>query len=192
MAHVVLFHHAQGLTPGVRELADEMRASGHTVHTPDSFDGRTFDTLDEGIQYAREVGFATVLERAVQAAQQLPADAVYVGISLGVMPAQQLTQTRPGARGAVFLESCLPVSEFGQWPDGVPVQVHGMDADPFFAGEGDIDSARALVEEVEDAELFVYPGDRHLFTDPSLSSHDPDASALVRKRVQDFLARLDG
>lgn len=170
MAEVVLFHHAQGLTPGVRELADQMRAAGHTVHTPDSFDGRTFDTLDEGIEYAREVGFATVLDRAVQAAQELPADAVYVGISLGVMPAQQLTQTRPGARGAVFLESCAPVSEFGGWPDGVPVQVHGMDADPFFSGEGDIEAARALVEEADDAELFVYPGDGHLFTDPSLVS----------------------
>ena len=193
MAEVVLFHHAQGLTPGVRELADELRGAGHTVHTPDSFDGRTFDTLEEGIAYAREVGFGVVGERGVQAAQALPADVVYAGISLGVMPAQQLAQTRPGARGAVFLEACLPVSEFGQWPDGVPVQVHGMDADPFFAEEGgDLDAARALAKEVDDAELFLYPGDRHLFTDPSLSSHDPDAAALVRQRVQDFLARLDG
>jgi dienelactone hydrolase len=191
MAEVVLFHHAQGLTSGIRELADEMRATGHTVHTPDSYDGHTFDTLDEGIEYASGVGFATVRDRALQAAEKLPADVVYVGISLGVMAAQQLAQTRPGARGAVFLESCLPVSEFGQWPGGVPAQVHGMDADPFFAAEGDIDAARALVEEVDDAELFVYRGDRHLFTDPSLSSHEPDAAALVRQRVQDFLARLD-
>jgi dienelactone hydrolase len=192
MAEVVLFHHAQGLTPGIREIADDIRAAGHTVHTPDSFDGRTFDTLDEGIEYARQVGFGTVAERAVQAAQELGADVVYVGISMGVMAAQQLAQTRPGARGAVFLESCLPVSEFGAWPGGVPVQVHGMDADPFFAGEGDIDAARALVQEVDDAELFVYHGDRHLFTDPSLSTHDSDQAALVWQRVRNLLTRLDG
>jgi dienelactone hydrolase len=191
MAEVVLFHHAQGLTPGVRGVADEMRAAGHTVHTPDSFDGHTFDTLDEGIEYASGVGFATVRDSALQAAEKLPTDVVYVGISLGVMAAQQLAQTRPGARGAVFLESCMPVSEIGQWPDGVPVQIHGMDADPFFAAEGDIDAARDLVKEVDDAELFVYPGDRHLFTDPSLSSHDPEAATLVWQRVHDFLARLD-
>lgn len=191
MAQVVLFHHAQGLTSGVRELADELHAAGHTVHTPDSFDGHTFETLDDGIQYAREVGFATVTERAIQAAQELPPQVVYAGISLGVMPAQQLTQTRPGARGAVFLEACAPTAEFGKWPDGVPVQVHGMDADPFFAGEGDIDAARALVEEADDGELFLYPGDHHLFTDPSLSSHDSDAAALVRQRMLDFFTRLD-
>jgi dienelactone hydrolase len=132
-----------------------------------------------------------VRDRALKAAEELPTDVVYVGISLGVMPAQQLTQTRPGARGAVFLEACVPVSEFGQWPDGVPVQIHGMDADPFFALEGDIDAARALVEAVDNAALFVYPGDRHLFTDPSLGTYDPEAAALAWQRVQDFLARLD-
>ncbi|CAN5696445.1 hypothetical protein BH24CHL5_BH24CHL5_08850 [soil metagenome] len=131
------------------------------------------------------------LERAVEAAQELPSDVVYVGISLGVMPAQQLAQTRPGARGAAFLEACAPVAEFGEWPKGVPVQIHGMDADQFFAEEGDIDAARALVQEVEDAELFLYPGDRHLFTDPSLSTGDAQAAARVRERLKDFLVRSD-
>ncbi len=191
MTEVVIFHHAQGLTPGILELASDLRDAGHTVHTPDSFDGRTFETLDDGIKYAREVGFGTVLERAVKAAQELPSDVVYVGVSLGVMPAQQLTQTRPGARGAVLLEACVPVEEFGEWPAGVPVQIHGMDADPFFAEEGDLEAARVIVEKVGDAELFLYPGDRHLFSDPSLSSGDADAAALVRQRVKDFLARLD-
>jgi len=65
-----------------------------------------------------------------------------------------------------------------------------MDADPFFAGEGDIDAARALVNEVEDGELFVYSGDRHLFTDSSLPSYDADASALVTERVLDFLKKV--
>lgn len=188
MAEVLLFHHVQGLTPGVTAFAEELRGAGHTVHTPDLFDGRTFDTIDEGMAHVRDSGFDKVLERGVQAAEGLPAELVYAGFSLGVGPAQQLTQTRPGARGGLFLHSCLPASEFGPWPDGVPVQIHAMDQDPFFVEEGgDIDAARALVEEVDDAELFLYPGDQHLFTDSSLAAYDQDAAALLMGRVLDFL-----
>ena len=191
MAEVLLFHHAQGLTEGVIAFADRLREAGHTVHTPDLYRGRTFQTLDEGLGYARETGFGSLLERGVHAASELPSDLTYAGFSLGVVPAQQLTQTRPGARGALLFESCLPTSEFGTpWPAGVPAQIHGMDADPFFAGEGDIDAARALVSQAEDAELFLYPGDRHLFADSSLSSYDADATALLTQRVLDFLKRI--
>jgi dienelactone hydrolase len=188
MAEVVLYHHAQGLTPGVLTFADELRRAGHTVHTPDSYDGRTFDTLEAGIGYAQEIGFDEVLKRGIQAADELPAELVYAGFSLGVMAAQQLAQTRPGARGALFFHSCLPVSEFGSsWPEGVPVQIHGMDADSFFVDEGALEAARALVAQADDAELFLYPGDQHLFADSSLSSYDADATALLSQRVLDFL-----
>src|SRR5690606_27506666 len=147
MAEVLVFHHGHGLTAGVREFAANLRQAGHTVHVPDLFEGKRFDTLEEGIGYAENIGFDTVVERGVAAAEALPAELVYVGFSLGVLPAQKLAQTRPGARGALLLEACLPVSEFGDvWPRNVPVQVHGMDADPFFAGEGDVDEARVLVE----------------------------------------------
>jgi len=105
-----------------------------------------------------------------------------------VLPAQKLAQTRPGARGALLFYSCVPAAEFGSWPDGVPVQIHGMDADPIFAGEGDLDAARALVESVKQAELFLYPGDQHYFADASLPSYDPDAAALLTERVLSFLA----
>ncbi len=189
MAEVVLFHHIQGLTDGVVAFADGLRRAGHTVHTPDVFDGRTFGSIEEGQDFAREIGFQEVFDRAVRFAGELPADVVYGGFSLGVMPAQQLAQTRTGARGALLFHSCVPTSEFGSgWPDGVPVQIHGMDADPFFADEGDIDAARALVEEAESAELFVYPGDQHLFADSSLSSYDSEAAALLTQRVLAFLA----
>jgi dienelactone hydrolase len=188
MTEIIVFHHAQGLTSGVLAFADELRAAGHTVHTPDTYDGRTFDTLDAGIAYAGEVGFGELVERATRAAEGLPEDLVYAGFSLGVMPAQRLAQTRPGACGAVLMESCVPTSEFGAgWPAGVPVQVHGMDHDAFFAGEGDVDAARALVEEADDADLFLYPGDRHLFADRSLSTYDADAAALLTRRVLAFL-----
>jgi dienelactone hydrolase len=190
MAEVVLFHHAYGQTPGFLEFADRLRAAGHTVHTPDLYDGNVFETLDDGIGYAGKVGFGTVRERGIAAAEALPADVVYAGFSLGVMPAQQLTQTRPGARGALFFESCVPTSEFGTWPAGVPAQIHGMDKDPFFAGEGDIDSARALVDEADDAELFIYPGNVHLFADSSLPTYDKDAAALLTDRVLTFLNRV--
>jgi dienelactone hydrolase len=191
MTEVMLFHHAQGLTPGVVAFAEELRRAGHTVHAPDLFEGRTFATLEEGMAHAEEIGFGEVLERGVRAAEGLPADVVYAGFSLGVGPAQGLAQTRPGARGALLFHACLPLSEFGpSWPEGVPVQVHAMDADPEFDNGWDLPAARALVEEAEDAELFLYPGDGHLFADSSLPSYDADAAALLSRRVLGFLDRL--
>src|SRR3712207_5510440 len=142
MAEVVLFHHAQGLTPGVVALADELRRAGHTVHAPDLYDGRTFATLEEGVAHAQEIGFGEVIDRGLRAVEGLPAELAYAGFSLGVLPAQKLAQTRPGAQAALLCYSFVPVSEFGpSWPAGVPVQVHGKDADPFFVDEGDIDAA---------------------------------------------------
>ena len=189
MTEVLLFHHAQGVTPGVISFADTLRRAGHIVHTPDLFDGRTFDTLEKGMDFVKECGFGKLIERGVRAAEGLPAGLVYAGFSLGVLPAQMLAQTRAGARGALLFYSCVPVSEFGpSWPKGVPVQVHGMDADPIFVGEGDIEAARALVEEADEAALFLYPGDQHYFADSSLPSYDAQASALLIQRVLDFLA----
>ena len=188
MAEVVLFHHAQGLTPGVVTFADTLRRAGHVVHTPDLFEGRTFDSLEEGMRTVQELGFGTVIARGERAVEALPGGLVYAGFSLGVVVAQKLAQTRVGARGAVLCYACVPTSEFGTWPDGVPVQVHGMDADPIFVGEGDLAAARALVEEAQDAELFLYPGDQHYFADSSLPSYDAEATALLTQRVLDFLA----
>ena len=189
MAEVMLYHHALGLTPGVVAFADRLRGAGHTVHTPDLFDGRIFDKVEKGMGFVKELGFGEVMDRGERAVQGLSAELVYAGFSLGVVPAQKLAQTRAGARGALLFYSCVPVSEFGSaWPKGVPVQVHAMDADPFFVDEGDIDAARALVEEAEAAELFLYPGEKHLFADSSLPSYDAEASALLIQRVLDFLA----
>ncbi len=189
MAEVLLFHHAQGLTPGVVSFADTLRRAGHSVHTPDLFDGRTFSTLEKGMSFVQEHGFGALIERGVRAAEGLPAELVYAGFSFGVLPAQMLAQTRAGARGALLFYSCVPFSEFSpSWPKDVPVQVHGMDADPIFVGEGDIDAARALVAEADQAELFLYPGNQHYFADSSLPSYDAQASALLIQRVLDFLA----
>jgi dienelactone hydrolase len=193
MAEVLLFHHAQGLTSGVRAFADELRAAGHTVHTPDLFDGRTFQSIGEGMAHIKSIGFEEMLERGVRLADDLSAELVYAGFSFGEMIAQKLAQTRPGARGALLFYSAIPITgewAFGPWPDGVPVQIHGMDADPIFVGEGDIEAAREIVEKVEDAELFLYPGDQHYFADSSLPSYDADATALLTRRALEFLDRL--
>jgi dienelactone hydrolase len=193
MAEVLLFHHAQGLTPGVRAFADELRAAGHTVHTPDLFDGRTFDSIPEGMAFIKEQGFDDLQARGVHLADDLPAELVYAGFSFGEAIAQQLAQTRPGARGALLFYSAIPITgewAFGPWPDGVPVQIHGMDNDPIFVGEGDVDAAREIVEKVDDAELFLYPGDQHYFADSSLPSYDAEATALLTRRVLAFLERV--
>ncbi len=190
MTKVVLYHHVQGLTQGVLSFADELRQAGHIVHTPDLFDGRTFATIEEGIAFAREAGFGELAERGVAAAKEISPDVVYAGFSFGVMVAQQLAQTRPGARGALLMYSCLPVSEFGDpWPTGVPVQVHGKEADPFFAE--DLEAAQALVASTDQAELFLYPGEEHLFADSSLPAYDPAAAALLTKRVLEFLDTIE-
>lgn len=195
MVDVVLFHHVQGLTDGVRAFAELLRADGHTVHVPDLFDGERPTSIDAGVALAQSIGDERLQQRAGQFLADLPDALVYAGFSLGAGMAQQLAQTRPEARGALLYEACLPVSgewAVGPWPHAVPVQIHGMDNDPFFGLEGDIDSARELVDTVgpELAELFVYPGNRHLFTDSSLPSYDADAAALTVKRSRDFLARL--
>jgi dienelactone hydrolase len=195
MAEVVLFHHVQGLTDGVRAFAEELRAGGHTVHTPDLFDGERPASIEEGIALVGLIGDEELDKRALGAVAHLPQGLVYGGFSFGGATAQLFAQTRPGARGALLYESFVSLTAewaFGPWPDGVPVQVHGMDKDPFFAFEGDLDAARELVATVGPglAELFTYPGDKHLFTDSSLPSYDPAATALVLRRSREFLGRL--
>ena len=186
MAEVLLFHHAQGQTPGFLAFADELRAAGHTVHTPDLYDGRTFAELDDGVGYAKEVGFGTIAERGRLAAEGLPTGLVYGGFSLGVMPAQELAQTRSGAEGALFFSAAFPASEFGgSWPEGVPLQIHMMEEDEWALE--DLPAARELVESVDGAELFLYPGDRHLFADSSLTDYDEGAATLLLERVRRFL-----
>jgi dienelactone hydrolase len=194
MTDVVLFHHIQGLTDGVRAFAEELGSGGHTVHTPDLFEGSRPATIEEGVALVSQVGDDELAARADRAVAELPRGLVYAGCSFGAATAQRLAQTRSGAKGALLYEACLPITgewAIGPWPDGVAVQIHGMDQDPFFALEGDIDAARELVETVGPGlgELFVYPGDRHLFADSSLPSYDADATALVVQRSRDFLDR---
>jgi dienelactone hydrolase len=189
VAELLLFHHAHGQTDGFLAFAEDLRAASHVVHAPDLYDGKTFAELDDGVGYAKQVGFDVILDRGVAAAEGLPAEIVYAGFSLGVLPAQKLAQTRPGARGALLLSACVPTSEFGApWPEGVPVQIHAMDADEWFAE--DAAAAQDLLEEADSAELFLYPGKGHLFADSSLGDFDEAAAALLEQRIRDFLGRV--
>ena len=186
MADVLLFHHAQGLTEGIKVFADELRSAGHNVTVPDLYDGHTFSTLDEGLAYAKNVGFASIAEAGVAVADGLPNEMVYGGFSLGVMPAQRLAQQRPGARGLLLYHGCTPLTEFGKtWPDGVAFQAHVKRDDEL----GDVDVLQELAGQAS-GELFLYEGDAHLSTDSSLDAYDPAAAKLVMKRTLTFLADL--
>lgn len=187
MTDVVLFHHAQGLTPGVVAFAERIRSAGHTVTVPDLYEGATFDTLDAGIAHVEEIGFDTVVARGVAAATELPGEVVYLGFSLGVLPAQKLGQTKAGALGVLAVSSVVPGDAFGDaWPAGVPLQIHAMAADPFFTTEGDLETAQGLVE-AGSAELFLYSGEQHLFADDSLPSFDAEATEVLLTRILAFL-----
>lgn len=191
MSTILLFHHVQGLTPGVIAFADVLRAAGHTIHTPDLLEGQKFDAIAAGVAHVQSIGFSTILARGRAAADAHPDADVFLGMSLGVMPAQYLAQTRPGVRAAVLLHGAVPVGEFSpHWPKSVPVQIHAMDGDPEFVDSGDIEAARALVAEADDGALFLYPGTGHLFTDNSLADYEAAASALLLKRLVEFLGRL--
>lgn len=192
MATIVLFHHIQGLTPGVQAMAAELRAAGHIVHTLDLFAGKLPKDFEAGMRMANKLSEDRIQERVDKLFSKLPEELVYIGTSWGAALAQQCAQQRPGAVAAVLLESFVDVDaewSFGPWPENVPVQIHGMDEDPFFAKEGDLESAQNFVDgEGKDvAQLFTYPGNKHLFTDSSLRSHDPEARALVMERVIKFL-----
>jgi dienelactone hydrolase len=182
MAEVVVFHHALGLTDPVRRFAATLRGAGHTVHTPDLYDGRTFDAIEDGMAHSEEIGGPTaIVDRARAAVESLPSEVVYVGFSLGVLSAQSLAQTRPGARGAVLCYSALPLGQWGDdwpatWPDGVRLQLHILE------GDEDFEFAQALAATVPGAELFVYPGTEHYFAE-----HDDQAAALLTQRVLAFL-----
>lgn len=190
MAEILLFHHAQGQTAGFLAFADELRASGHVVHTPDLYDGKTFANLHDGVGYAKEIGFDTIGERGRRAVDGLPNALVYAGFSLGVMPAQELAQTRPGAKGALFFSAAFPASEFGTvWPSGVPLQIHMMEDDEW--AMEDLPAARELTESTHDAELFLYPGNGHLFADSSLPDYDEGAATLLKQRVLAFLNNVE-
>ena len=176
MASVVVFHHVQGLTPGIREFAERLRAHNHQVTTPDLFEGRTFPDLDAGGAYRDGVGIQTLMARAAEAVESLPNELVYLGFSMGSAPAETLAVTRPGALAAVLCSGAIGLEYLDQpWPKGVLLQLHGGERDPWLAE----DDLPAIAEAVPGAELYWYPVDGHLFADSSLPEYHASSTDLL-------------
>jgi dienelactone hydrolase len=187
MTEVIVFHHALGRTPGVLAFAERLRDAGHTVHVPDLYEGRTFEDLEEGVAFAQATGFGEIRGRGIAAADGLPQEVVYAGFSLGAMPAQELAQTRPGALGALLFHASVPPADLGgSWPDGLPLQIHVMEQDAW----GDVEVGQALAEQIDSAELFLYPGSGHLFADPGTADYDAGCAGAMTERTLAFLSRL--
>jgi dienelactone hydrolase len=192
MAHVVLFHHAQGLRSDVLEWADSLRAAGHEVDAPDLYAGRTFDLLEDGIAHRDEVGLPALMERAAAFLEDNPENVVYAGFSMGASTAHYFGVTRPGALAIVLMHGTAPAASLGGagWPSQVPGQVHRKAVDRLMDESGPIaaeESARSAGAPFED---FTYPGEGHLFADPDGPDYDGDAADLMLERELALLSRL--
>jgi dienelactone hydrolase len=192
VARVVLFHHAQGLRDDVRAWADSLREAGHQVTTPELFEGRTFERLEDGIAHRDELGVPELMRRAAQALDELPAEMVYAGFSMGASTAHYFAVTRPGARAVLLMHGTAPVASLGEaaWPSGLPGQLHCKETDPLM----DVRGVEALEQMAGSAgaplEFFTYPGEGHLFADPEGPDYDADSAGLMLERELALLARL--
>ena len=181
MASIVLFHSVLGLRPAILADAERLRAAGHDVSTPDLFDGKVFDEIDDGMAHRRTLDTATLLTTATAAADAVGGPKVFAGYSFGSGFAQWLVETRSDAAGGLFLSAGDPPE--GAWP-GVPAQAHAATDDPWVEEEGLVTLAGLGVE------VFRYQGGGHLFADPGLPDYDAASTELMWQRVLSFLERL--
>ena len=198
MAEVVLFHSVLGLSPGVFSAAERLRAAGHTIHTPDFFDGEVFDDLEEGMRKEEALGYQEIARRASDSVAGLPEGLVICGFSLGAVHAEALAASRPGALGAVLMAGAVPVEAleeyFGieRWPEGVPVQVHYAEDDPWVEAEEEVVPLGEAVRGAGAAfEAHSYPGSKNRWPEPGLPEYDRPSSEEMWERVLDFLDRID-
>ncbi|MFB7471068.1 dienelactone hydrolase family protein [Kitasatospora sp. NPDC056184] len=192
VAQILLLHSAYGLRPAVHAAADRLRAAGHTVHTPDLYEGRTFDDVEEGMAYKEELGSDELLRRAVGAAAPLLASGdalVYAGFSLGGSLAQNLALADENARGLLLLHGTSDIREDAA--TSIPVQLHVAEPDPFepedWLNAWYLNMRRAGA----DVEIHRYHGAGHVFTDPDLADYDAEAAERTWAVALDFLAELD-
>ncbi|HET9181598.1 MAG TPA: dienelactone hydrolase family protein [Candidatus Angelobacter sp.] len=190
--HVVLFHSAYGLRPAVHDFADTLRSAGHTVVTPDLYDGEVFAERTDAIRKIQDLGFDAILERARASVAALPSQLVFAGFSNGGACAELLAATRPGARGAVLMHAPLMIRDLGYaaWPEHIPVQVHFSDKDPI--------KNQAVIEKLADKvrasgsrfEQFDYDAPGHLFADPAFPAYSAIATEAMTKHVIEFLGAI--
>ena len=188
MTDIALFHSSLGVRPGIVDAADQFRSDGHRVLIVDQYDGQVFNDYDEADRFVDQVGFPELMRRAAEAVQDLPDAFLAAGFSNGGGMAEYVA-TQRRCSGVLMLSGAVPVQMLGvqTWPTGVPAQIHYTERDPRRRQEWidtvvkDVRAAGASVE------VFNYPGQGHLFTDPSLpNEYDEQATALLWSRVLRF------
>ncbi|NTV39691.1 MAG: dienelactone hydrolase [Demequinaceae bacterium] len=188
IAEIIFFHHAQGLTDGLRAMAERLRAAGHEVHTPDIYSGAVFGQLDEGLAFASRIGHDAIEEVARRAAREHPHANTTIGFSLGVFPAQLLAQEWRRIDGLVVVAGGLPPRDLGaDWRVDVRLSVHVADPDDWIP----TGSLEALLRHARAPHIHRYQGLGHMFVDPSSPDYDADAADLFEERLLTWLAEGD-
>lgn len=188
MAEILLFHHALGLTEGLQSLAERLRANHHIVHCPDSYSGKTFKHLDEGVRFAQELGHDALEEVANRAARQHRDADVVMGFSLGASQAQQLAQHKRRFKACLLMGGALPPESLGgDWRHTCALQVHVADPDEWVKPS----EVNGLIYHAPHGELFTYPNKGHMFVDTSSKDYDADAADQFEDRMVEWLAKID-
>jgi dienelactone hydrolase len=188
--NIMLFHSTYGLRPAVHRAADRLRAAGHEVWTPDLFDGRTFDTVEEGMAYNEELGKEELLKRAVLAAAPYSERGlVYAGFSLGAATAQTLALGDAKARGLLLLHGTSDIAATAS-VDGLPVQLHVAEPDAYETDDWLSAWYLQMRKVGADVEVYRYAGAGHLYTDSDLPDYDEEAAEATWRVALGFLETL--
>jgi len=192
MANIVLFHPSIGLTVDVQDAAERLRREGHNVLAPDLLEGLTFEDGASAQKHLERIGIREFMMRAAAAVTGFPADAVYMGYSVGSVTALRFAAKKPGTLGCIAVSGAASLPELGveSWPAAVPLQLHFASKDPWRR----TDSISALERSVRASgaawESFEYPCAGHLFSFASLADHDAPSEREMWKRITAFLARI--
>lgn len=188
---IVMFHSAYGLRPAVRAAAERLRAAGHEVYVPDLYDGRTTDTVEEGMKIKDAIGREELLQRAVAAAApHSDQGLVYAGFSLGGSIAQTLALGDEKARGLLLLHGTSDIADDAV-TDQLPVQLHVAEPDPFESEDWLNAWYLRMAKTGADVEVYRYRGAGHIYTDPELHDYDAEAAEQTWAVALSFLADLD-
>ncbi|MFD0527953.1 dienelactone hydrolase family protein [Kitasatospora arboriphila] len=194
MAQIVLFHSAYGLRPAVHAAADRLRAAGHEVHTPDLYDGRVFDTVEDGMAYKDELTTDELLRRAVHAAAPLLGQGgpglVYAGLSLGAALAQNLALADTNAAGLLLLHGTSDIRDDAA--TSVAVQLHVAEPDPFEPEDWLNAWYLRMTKAAPTSRSTATAAPSHIYTDPELPDYDEEAAERTWATALAFLAELDG
>lgn len=186
---IVLFHSAYGLRPAVHAAADRLRAAGFEVHVPDLYDGRTAQTVEDGMAVRDEIGNDELLRRAVRAVAPYSGQGlVYAGFSFGGSVAQTLALGDEKARGLLLLHGTSDIADGAA--TGIPVQLHVADPDPFESEDWLNSWYLGMRKAGADVEVHRYRGAGHLYTDPELPDYDAQAAERTWAVALDFLREL--